>query len=369
MGKSLLLTVAAALVATMGVMSQLSSSSSKAQTDAEADASKVLAREIAFTGLSTAKQKVFTDYEKFTKYHGPSQVKGDYNQGKYGVQISAKDSSVVIEAVGKYNGIEHNIVQTYEIAPGLPPFMWNAITCGIDMNINSGVHLDTMDPTLNASLFANKNFNVDNTSYVEGFGYYGVGASVDLYSAAAIFKPNYNPEGLPVIQAADPLKIPFLNPNKFKKKATKKYTGNLTLGGNYTLGTRKNPTIWYVEGNLSTNADVNFTGYGIILVNGKANISDDFVGSYAGGESTIALYADDGIIVSAKVNKVTGQWFSNGSTTISGNVHFYGSITMGSAYCNFAKSFNMTYIPASAAISKQLWKDPRKLQLVASHEW
>ena len=370
MGQSLLLSIAAAAIITTGIMSQISSTTLEAQQSTQADASKMLAREVAFTGLSAAKQLVLSEYDENDSYSGPTNISGDYNYGQYTVDITVVDTQVVFKASGQFNDMKHTIVQTFKTdkGDGIPPYFENTITCAENMNINSGITLSTLDPNVNASLFSNGNLSLDKSSLIQGFGYFGASASFDESLAKTIFQPNQNPNSLPVIQQIDFLNIPFLKPATFKHLATKTTVGDVRLSGGYTLGTKDEPEIWYIDGNLSTSGDVQFYGYGVVLVSGKANIGDDFVGDYASGESALALYVGEGISVTGQVEKVTGQWFSNGSTSISGDVHFYGSMTMGSQNCNFAKSFDMTYIPASVELTEHFWGGDGMV-MTATQEW
>ena len=371
MGQSLLVSIAAAAIITAGVMSQITSTTLEAQNNAQADASKVLAREMAFTGLSVAKQQVFTAFDEHNEYTGPASLAGTYHQGDFNVDIATSDTQLVLQAAGNYSGVKHRVTQTFNLVPeeGLPPFMSHSITCGRNLNINSGLTLGSIEPDLNASVFANGKLHLGKSSAVEGFGYYADNSGGGTKAYESMFNPKDNPDGDPVLQVSEALDIPIFDPTEYADIATQVTMGQVKLSGNYALGTKEAPVIWYIDGNVSTNGPVQFTGYGAVVVNGKVNISDDFVGEYNAGESALALYADKGITVSAKVSNVTGQWFSNSNVTISGNVHFAGSMAIGDSNCNFAKAFSMTYVPASEALTKDFWSAENDLTMLSSHEW
>jgi hypothetical protein len=253
--------------------------------------------------------------------------------------------------------------------------MENAITCGKNLNINTGIALGEEEGLINASVFANGKLHIDNTATIEGFGYYGDENSLSPTLDASIFDPNDNPDGLPMLQEVDDLLIPVFDAAHFKERATQVTVGQTNLGGTYSLGTRDEPMIWYIDGNLSTQAPVTFQGYGVIVVEGKVNLSDDFIGDYAGGESAFGLYASQGITVSAKVTRATGQWLSNSNITFSQGLEFSGSITVADNNCNFAQPFTMSYVEASDALTKDFWKENGEvlngpyMTLIRSQEW
>lgn len=228
---------------------------------------------------------------------------------------------------------------------GLPPFYNFAITAGLTIDIYESATLWTgfEDPTSsgNASLFSNKFLDLDNgNSTIRGFSYnaeaYQKGSDVQDPEPATwaswmqeVPQPNYNPSGLPGNVAVDAIDIPYLDVDQFKGLATRVSNKDLTLRGHYELGTRENPTIWFVNGNMRTREAVTFSGYGVFLVKGAISISHDITGAEGKAETTLGLYANNSITFKSAGLTVAAHIFTNNHVLVLKELHLYGNITAG----------------------------------------
>lgn len=96
------------------------------------------------------------------------------------------------------------------------------------------------------------------------------------------------------------------------------------------IGTRDNPYIWHIKGDLKFEADIEIPGYTIFLVEDKLEIKKSLTTpqtSYEGAdESTVAFYVGD-VAKIAGESEIWAQIFANDlDIDLKGTVEVYGSL-------------------------------------------
>ncbi|MFK7843761.1 MAG: S8 family serine peptidase, partial [Rhodothermales bacterium] len=235
----------------------------------------------------------------------------------------------------------------------LPPFFEYAIFAGKDLKLYDGLQVFAEEGALkNASVFSNRRLSIyGRQTKIEGFGYYKSKISGKYASA---FHPPYNPTDLTPYRKVDDIKVPKFKASDHKKAATKTTTGNLKLSGHYTLGTRENPEIWYVSGNLKIVDEVTISGYGVFLVNGKIQIYDNLRTVSGTEETTLGLYSSGNINSYASDLAISAQVFSGSRIEILDNTTIYGNITA-TANINFYDNVTVHYRAALPILTDPIW--------------
>jgi hypothetical protein len=382
MGKPLLLLIAGAILTTTLVLfNNVGQGQRMAQTQLRSQQSDVLAREIAYTGMSAAEGAVFADYATAGAYTGESTSSGTYQNGDYTVDVTISGDTVQLKSVGTVGTESHTVFRTYVVntasgsEPPVPEFMEAAMTTNGNFIVDSNMSLLSSDVSQNANVRANGNIEIKSGSVsIRGFGYHkGNAWSTNGQSLSTIFNPYVNPDGLPSTQQVAQMSIPYLDVTTMSSLATWSTGSNKNISGTINLGTKASPAIWYIGGNLITTGNVTFNGYGVMLVAGNIEIYHNVTLSGATTESTLGFYTNGDILVKNANLNTAGQWYLNGNVTLDGSTNFTGTITNW-GNLEFNKQFNATYRPASSALTQPFWpqaveEESDGLTLISSREW
>ena len=155
-------------------------------------------------------------------------------------------------------------------------------------------------------------------------------------------------------------------------RATQTAHGTLRVLGRTSLGTRDDPEIIHVQGDLVL-LDTQFEGYGTYLVEGNVVVEatlSGLAGVLAGRpESHVAVYAS-GPIVFNGTGDVEGQFLSDQSVTFSGAATLYGSVAARESV-NFVVAPTVRFVPPSPELTIDLPDNPRprEMVLVTMREW
>ena len=208
-----------------------------------------------------------------------------------------------------------------------------------DLTIKGNVEMETYltvdghtDNTLNANMHTNGNLTVNgNAATVRGFGTYVGSANGKLNNT---FKPYYNPTNDPVAKRVPRVDLPAFDVTDLLSKTSVDHTtaGDLTLSGTYDLGgTRENPYVWHVSGNLTGNGNVKINGYAMFIVEGNVHFGGNFEAgptNWDGSdESSIALYATGTINMKGN-SEIYGQIYTGGGVSfLGGTPRVVGSLS------------------------------------------
>ncbi len=258
----------------------------------------------------------------------------------------------LITSTGIMNNQSVTIRSVLQLAstPAVPPFLQYAMASGQDLQLQGSIDIrDDNNANWNANIHSNGNLQTTGNAYdVKGFGTY----SGQLQSSHNNFEPNLNPNSDPVNSQIPPITLPVFNPNDYISIATSVTNGNLTISGATTLGTKSNPAIYYVNGNLSFRGST--IGYGIFIVTGNITFSGSVsVNSADPTGSNLGFYSGGNIEAHGNIN-IAGQMYAQGDIQANGNFTLVGSMT---AKRNIQLSGNPTirYRPANAALTNQFW--------------
>ena len=243
----------------------------------------------------------------------------------------------------------------------LPPFFQHAITSRDVLRLyNTDVLIQAESKGANANVFSNDTLIVAQkgkskrvSSVVKGFAYAGRGVTLDKM-AQQVFKPVINPSGLPAGIQADTLAIPSFDARNYQHLATRQTNGTLYLSGHYELGTRENPTLWFVDGAVQTTGDVTFEGYGVIFATDGIQFENNVVTMNQNEETTLGLYTNGKIHFKKKRIEISAQLFSMGMVVFQANTTLHGNITTAKKV-DFRSATKLYHRPASPALTEPFW--------------
>ncbi|MGE5457093.1 MAG: hypothetical protein ACM3RX_01930 [Methanococcaceae archaeon] len=240
-------------------------------------------------------------------------------------------------------------------AGGTPVFMSNALTSEGNISLNGNVEIkDDNNPLWNANVHTNGSFTMNGNNSIEGFlTTAGTASSNPPGSLNSKIVPNQNPDKLPLSHYQVPkITIPAFNASDYIAKAAIVNTGNEIRNGTTTLGTKDNPKIWYVAGDL--NLSGNITGYGIFIVQGNINMNGNvnIISKDPNGNS-LALYAHGDVNLSGNVN-INAQLYSDRNVNFNGNVELHGLATARGLF-NFGGNVDIFYRPSISALTTPIW--------------
>lgn len=371
MGRLALFLVAAALLGSAIAHRSAQQNIIEGERQLHAYTNKAIARIIAQTGLAEAEHNYYQNFKLLGSYAGPSALSGKYQGGTYSIQIDDSGPITSLRVVGQYEDEHYTIERLYDenSASGLPAFMSSAVTCERDISVTAPLTLRSADPTANANLVANRKIKILQPSLVEGFAFHGDALNLYTDTESDIFQPNDNTQSEPLARQISPVNIPPFNAADHAGIATVTSDTNLDLSGAVTLGTKENPAIWYVDGNLHISGPTTFTGYGIFLVTGDVHFLDSITFSNADARSTFGLYANKDIHINAPNLNLGGQWFTNRKFVFNHETNFEGTLASRGGDCIFNRDATITYVPASTALTTPIWGGIKELKPLQSREW
>jgi hypothetical protein len=203
----------------------------------------------------------------------------------------------------------------------------------------------------NADVQVNGNVSVSgNASSVNGFLTYSGTASGKLSN---IVSPVINPNGNPAYSQDQPVTVPTFNPSDFTSIATTVYPGNHTFNGPVALGTKTNPAIIIVNGNLNLSS-ATFTGYGAILVTGNVSLSGgNTLTTNDPQGSALGLYIVGNLSMSGN-SEIDANIIALGTISMSGTPTIIGNLVTPSPV-SFSGTANIEYKPPVSAITLPFW--------------
>lgn len=283
------------------------------------------------------------------------------------------ESLVKVNVIGNFEGKQKSVEAIYKIiksqSDSLPFVFKYAIFSGDNFTLNGNVTITNAGNGLNANVHTNGNFSMNGRNRIEGFVTYNGTFSANPPGAVSnSIVPVNNPEGLPVHYRTASIPIPEFNPSQYRHIATDLYYGNKIFNGNITLGTRENPKIIYVTGNLILNGSIQ--GYGLFISEGRTIINGNVTISSPENFNNVGIFSGDRLIVNGNV-KITAQIFSNKEIIFNGNVDIKGGV-ISKEKVIFNGNPKLYYKPINSEISKYLFNpsltENTSLQMVYYYE-
>ena len=270
---------------------------------------EVLARNAALAGFERAKNGLAGSYSS-------NSISGEVNGVEYTTIVTVAGGTAKVVSSGSYKGSRTGSSKNYVIraefstsggttsTSPLPSYMSYALLAEDDLRLsgNAGAaYVYSTDPgngSINANMHTNGDLSVNGqgTERMSGFGTY-VGSPGGKHIDTK-FQPRHNPDGLGNTHQAGTVGIPAVDVGAIVSEWAPDYTissGSLS-GAQVYSGTRTNPAIVHVPGNLTISGTI--SGYVVFLVEGNITISGNTqVGTtgYSGtDESSIAFYGEGG---------------------------------------------------------------------------
>lgn len=382
MGKALMVLVTGFVLAGAVYSSSRSASMQDSLGQVSDHQYEILAREAALKGYEMAKQSIASSFSA-------TEFQGAYGGGTFTTTISVNGTTASIASLGQMTGtdgedVDYTVKAEYKqvssVLPSDPPgFMDYALLAEEDLNLNGNILTQVLltgeaAAELNANMHTNGDLHITGNSVrVQGFGtYVGSGHASPNKALLGSFEPNYNPTSEDGAHIAETIELPVFNMPDYLSSVTPTATNTgLVLAGDHTLGTRENPHIWYVDGNLTSTGGASIDGYVIFLVDGDINITGNMIAGNSGydgnDESSMAFYASGEITLGGNV-QIYGQMYANGNLTLHGTPRIYGTlVTAGEALLSGTPK--IYYRSASPALTT-IWQTRENgSELAAYSEW
>lgn len=353
---------------------------------------EALARNAALAGYHRAKQVLVDNFSS-----PPSRLEGTYDGIGYVVEISKESNArATIKATAKIANsqgeeISYNVKDEYLREVVTPDEVKKYKQYGLlsegDMTLGGdtevGVYADGAEQNrLNANMHTNANLDVRGTAAsVKGYGTYVGSANVKH----DVFEPYDMEEGGDPVYQADSVDIPEMKIAEWVKnleevgRTVELVEGDMKINGstdgtkdvNYN-GTRENPKIYHVTGNLSVSGNVALHGYTMFLVDGNIDLSGGAKlksgnsGYTEGDESNIAIYSNGGIDLGGSAEVWAQIFVKQTVASQKGDPHIYGNVaTLGDISLN--GNPQIFYREASTALAVEgLEEETRR---IAYNEW
>ncbi len=206
----------------------------------------------------------------------------------YTMTIPGEKEDLVFTVTGKNGPAEHRIVANYTKTriplSELPAALRYTVLGEDDVEIRdkAGIYGDSL--ITNSNIHSNNDMNLDgDLTYmsIEGYGtHFG-----NFSGSSAYLSPNSQSSGGDVNFQAAKVDIPELDIEAIRSIATVVTTGNVDILGSGEVdmsdflgvqgyGTKDNPYVWLIDGDLFVNAWVKFIGHSIIVASGEIEIHD-----------------------------------------------------------------------------------------------
>lgn len=281
-----------------------------------------------------------------------------YHSGPDAGIINAKHVTTTATYNG-YTAINYAVIQlpgggTTASTP--PPFMNYALASGGNLSMNGNVRIrDDNNNQWNADVHTNGSFSMNGNNSIEGFLTYNGNAHSNPDSRLVTnITPNQNPDNLPNHSQTAVVEMPAFNPALYSSIVTQTINNNHTINGNVTLGTKENPSIILVNGDLNLRG--NITGYGVLIVTGNINITGSVnVTSVDPNGSNLGIYTAGNINGSGNIT-LRAQVYASGNINLGGNTTVYGSLSTRGNF-NFNGNVDINYRPATSELTNRFWNE------------
>lgn len=268
-----------------------------------------------------------------------------------------------VVSTGNFNGVTKVIKAVIQLPlappPTAPQFFTYALASESNLNMNGNISIrDDNNTSWNASVHTNSNLSINGNNLVRGFGHYaGTAISNPAKRINTTFQPNVNPNKLPVHSKVPRIEIPDFNPDDYLSLPNIVQTsGNLIKSGNTVLGTKEDPKIWYVSGDLTLSGNV--SGYGCFIVKGQINLNGNVtITATDPTKNNLGLYAKGDININGNVGIYASQMLSARNINMNGNCELHGTAAARGAF-NFNGNVKIYYRPPNADLTKQFWTPP-----------
>jgi len=327
----------------------------------------------------------------------PLEGQGGADASDVGIEITQPDESHLsllavkceTDVMGKNSAARQVIDVIYP-----PPALAMALLTEGSVKLAGGATVQsysTGEDTLNADVHTNGDLIVQGTSRIYGFA----SASGTVSAPTGSIIPPVNPDGVtPYYEGVDEVSIPDVDPaawasddyvhSKIPNASIVRYYGDQYYSNDTIVnlgGTKDNPVVCYIEGDLHMSAKTTFAGYTILVVNGDVhlNTSKKSVGSIGTLGGSFGVYCNNMHL--AAYAKVYGLAYVREHFHLTGQAAVYGAALSkgydpatgetGSTMEMLTGKFDIYYRPTDESVFVEGGK-PKKLsyqQRSAGQDW
>ncbi len=346
------------------------------------DQYEILARNAALAGLDRVKQKLADNFQYYINVTGAndgiSYVVNAITDGPDEVTVRSTGMAYVADGDSVEFNVQAKLKRRTILPKHAPPFMRYAVISDEELVFQGNIYIEgDAANELNSNVHTNDKLKMNgNAALTKGFGTFKLVAIPSEAALADNFVPIYNPGNAPTCFQADEVAIPTMDPATLASTLVidSTATGGLVISNDINFGgTREDPYIWHVEGNLLIQGGgIKINGYHMFLVEGQADIRANVeVGNsgYNGGEeSSIAFYTGMGVQLRGGA-QVWGQIYSNGGVDFfAGTPAVYGSVTT-KGLVDFRGNVNVYYREPSPGLTQVFQPNISVQERIAYSEW
>jgi hypothetical protein len=363
------------LIASYSMM-QLNDSNLNVTDNASEDYEINQARNLAVSGVEHAMMELAQDstwtagYQSESIADGTLSVQVERTRAMYpGGPDAGLNNARLVTATGTVQGRSITIRTIVEI-PSVyirPPGLGYGILSDGDFDVSGNILVkDYGNPAWNASIHTNSDLSWNgNTAEVAGYGTFSVAGSGNAAHAKNIFVPNVDLGG-EVVHQAPPVAIPEIDIDKWEKIATRKLYSNTKITSHTKLGTKDNPEIWYIHGDLELSGKME--GYGVFLVTGDLKLTGQakMTALDPSGNNLGIIVAGD--VKSTGTSDLDATLIAGGSVSATGTTTIIGSI-IAKGEIKLAGTPNIYYRPMLDELASKIWEGkPERPRVVSYYE-
>ena len=282
----------------------------------------------------------------------------------YASTLSQSDGThgYLVRSQGVVEGVTtsgYAVVQHTQATIEPPKYFDYALFVNGSWTANGNSHVVADDNSLNANVHVNESGHFNgvkkNNPLVEGFfTYSGSKPTWNPWKTdpGDFLMPNHNPDGKEVLRKVSKIDLPEFNPDDYKDIATQVYETNLNLSGNQTYGTKMNPEIIFVGGDLKISGSI--TGYAVFIVKTNAMISGNVtLNNGDPNQSNLAFYTGGDLILNG-TPQVHGQCYVKGNLVMNGTPDIYGQVIIDGDFTQNGNGL-VHYHPANPQLVKDVF--------------
>jgi hypothetical protein len=279
------------------------------------------------------------------------------------------DNARLVTSTANFMGVTHTVRSVIQIttSESIPPALRYALLTNGDLELTGNLNIhDDNNTSWNADIHTNSAMKLRGNNTVTGYGTYFSGIeSSPSKNADGTFQPNVSMGG-PVHHQAPKVPLPEIDPTKWAAIATKVISGNPTLSGNISLGTKENPEIWYFTGDVHMSGTI--SGYGVFLVKGNLFMTGNCsLTTIDPSGNTLGIIVGGDTEVHGNVN-VEANILTKGNYLSTGNCSVTGSIVAGGE-SDMRGNVEIRYRPPLAKLTSKIWAgEPKRPAIVSYYE-
>lgn len=358
----------------------------------------IMAKNAAITGHNLAKERLVKQVEVNNTFSSETLPPGMFEGATYTAGISVSSGIASVTSRGQAflpdgDMVDYTVYAKYkivgttsgEIPDEAPEFLQYAILADGDLDFGGSLLVDTLkvegteDTQYNANVHTNGTLKASgNKAKIRGFGTYRLNENVKHDNFAPV---NNAAKDNAVKQVAKDVALADLNtadiavkaqalttPANYQEIIPSGGTHDLT-GGTITGGTREEPLVYHVKGDLSISGSTTIDGYVMFVVDGDVKITGNVQQGTKDkhAESHIAFYNGGTFDLTGTPDLFSGQVYAKGEVKLGGTAEIRGNLVSENTV-SVSGTPKVKYYPASPALSAVFNTPEQRIKLIAYSE-